>query len=127
MKTMGAAVMIAASIAAAACGGAARPGAHEPPASGSLTPVGGERWLAAVEVAPRADDLDQATTRLSDALGPALVVSPIDCFDGLPPEAGDDGYVIGALTDSAAEAERLVDEAGEQALFTASVTILCTD
>jgi hypothetical protein len=123
---------IAVSIATASCGGASGPGAPGDGAgttsgSGSPTPGGTERWLAAVEVAPRADDLDRATDRLRDVLGPALVVSPVDCFDGLPPEAGDDGYVIGALTDSAVEAQGLLEAAGEEPLFTASVTIVCPD
>jgi hypothetical protein len=84
----------------------------------------GVRWLAAVEVAQRADDLDAATQRLRDPLGEALVVSPVDCFEGLPPEAGE-GYVIGALAASSEVAEGLVAQAGEPLLFSASVTIVC--
>jgi hypothetical protein len=83
-------------------------------------------WLAAIEVAPRADDLDAITERVRDLLGPALVVSPVSCFEGLPGRAGD-GYVIGAVAGSQEEAELLVEGTGEPALFTASVTILCTD
>ena len=84
------------------------------------------RWLAVIEAAPRADDLDAITERVRDLLGPALVVSPVSCFEGLPERAGD-GYVIGAVAGSQEEAELLVEGAGEPALFTASVTILCTD
>ena len=84
------------------------------------------RWLAVIEAAPRADDLDAITERVRDLLGPALVVSPVSCFEGLPERAGD-GYVIGAVAGSQEEAERLVEGAGEPVLFTASVTILCTD
>ena len=57
----------------------------------------------------------------------ALVVSPVDCFEGLPPEAGDDGYVIGALAGSEAEAKAMIEDAGEGALFTVNVTIVCPD
>lgn len=84
------------------------------------------RWLAVIEAAPRADDLDAITERVRDPLGPALVVSPVSCFEGLPERAGD-GYVIGAVAGSQEEAELLVEGAGEPALFTAAVTILCTD
>jgi len=84
------------------------------------------RWLAVIEAAPRADDLDAITERVRDLLGPVLVVSPVSCFEGLPERAGD-GYVIGAVAGSQEEAERLVEGAGEPVLFTASVTILCTD
>jgi hypothetical protein len=84
------------------------------------------RWLGVIEVASRADDLDATTERVRDLLGPALVVSPVSCFEGLPERAGD-GYVIGAVAGSREEAELLVEEAGGPVLFTASVTILCTD
>jgi hypothetical protein len=77
-------------------------------------------------VAPLADDLDAMTARLREPLGESLVVSPADCFRGLPAEV-DDGYVIGALASSREEAQELVADAGETVLFAASVTILCTD
>jgi len=109
-------------IAMVACGG--RSGGGDPTAPAS-TPDGA-RWLAAVEVASRADDLDAATQRLREPLGEALVVSPVDCFEGMPADAGQ-GYVIGALAPSKDDAERLVAEAGEAVLFSASVTIVCPD
>lgn len=112
------------SFSVAACAGDGEPVDTSP--SPTQVPAASERWLAAVEVAPRADDLDGATERLRDLLGPALVVSPVDCFDGLPTDAGE-GYVIGAIADSDNAAELLVVEAGEPVLFTASVTILCSD
>jgi hypothetical protein len=119
------ALVAVATIAAAACGGGGggsdTSATPSPPASADAG-----RWIAVVEVAPRADDLDTATQRLREPLGTALVVSPFDCFEGLPAEAGE-GYVIGALAGSSDEAERLVVGAGEPVLFTASVTILCVD
>jgi hypothetical protein len=109
----------------AACGGGdvqpAEPGSPARPTAAAAT-----TWLAAVDVAPRADDLDAATERLKDPLGTALVVSPTDCFEGLPSDAGE-GYVIGAVGRSPEQVEGLVAEAGETVLFTAPVTILCTD
>ena len=83
--------------------------------------------LAAVEVAPRADDLDAVDPSAARALGQALVVSPVDCFEGLPSEAGD-GYLIGAVAEHpAAAAERFGPRRGRPVLFTASVTIVCPD
>jgi len=114
-------VALAVAIAVAACGGDAGGGGD--PTAGVSSPDGG-RWLAAVEVASRADDLDAATQRLREPLGEALVVSPVDCFEGLPADAGD-GYVIGALAATRQAAEGLVAEAGEQLLFSTSVTIVC--
>jgi hypothetical protein len=119
------ALVAVATIAVAACGGGG--GRSDPSSTASpRASAGGGRWIAVVEVAPRADDLDTATERLREPLGTALVVSPVDCFEGLPAEAGE-GYVIGALAGSSEEAERLVAGAGEPVLFTASVTILCVD
>lgn len=116
-----------AAFALGACGGGeADPAQPGPPAATATPSADVARWLAAVEVAPRADDLDAATERLIEPLGPALVVSPTDCFEGLPAGAGE-GYVIGAVGDSRDAVERLVTDAGEPILFTASVTILCTD
>jgi len=110
---------------AAACGRDidAAPSASDVRSTASPAP---ERWLAAVELAPLADDLDAPTERLIGPLGEALVVSPVDCFEGLPADV-DDGYVIGAVGDSKDEVEGLILDAGEQVLFSASVTILCTD
>lgn len=98
----------------------------EPNPPGATSSTLETRWLAAVDVAPRADDLDAATERLIEPLGTALVVSPVGCFEGLPTEAGD-GYLIGAVGESQGQVEQLVTDAGEQVMFTASVTILCTD
>lgn len=97
-----------------------------PPVTDTPAPPGVERWLAVIEVAPLADDLSETTERVRDRLGLALIVSPIDCIEGLPSELRS-GYVLGAVGDTAAEVERLIDDAGERALFTERVTVLCTD
>lgn len=86
----------------------------------------GETWIAVIEVAADPDDLDALTQQLLEPLGTALMVAPVDCFEGLP-EAANDGYVIGAVGDSRSEVERAVVDAGETVAFTANVTILCTD
>jgi len=111
----------------AACADTSEPGDEDPtsqtaPATGSP----GERWLAIIDVAPLADDLSATTEQLRDPLGLSLVVSPVDCFDGLPVDL-ESGYLIGAVGDSADEVERLIADAGEQAMFTGPVTIVCTD
>ncbi|MGZ8613216.1 MAG: hypothetical protein ACXWX4_00890 [Actinomycetota bacterium] len=125
MKVSVSLVSVVAAMSFGACGGGdaapAEPGSPAAPATAAEA-----RWRAAVEVAPRADALDAATERLIEPLGPALVVSPTNCFEGLPADAGE-GYVIGAVGDSQDEVERLVADAGEPILFSASVTIVCTD
>lgn len=83
-------------------------------------------WIAVIDVAPDPNDLDALTQRLVDPLGTALVVAPVDCFEGLPDPAHD-GYLIGAVGDARSDAEQRVIDAGEEVAFTAHVTILCTD
>ncbi|MEX1264795.1 MAG: hypothetical protein WEE66_12850 [Actinomycetota bacterium] len=102
------------------------PGPATPAAPTAPASVSTKRWLAVVEVAPLADDLNATTERLRDPLGLALVVSPVDCFDGLPADL-ETGYLIGAVGDSADEVEQLIADAGEQTMFSVPVTIVCTD
>ena len=125
MRGLSAVTVVALAIVIASCGGDGGGGGGGDPTTTASSPDA-VRWLAAVEVAPWADDLDAATQRLREPLGEALVVSPVDCFEGLPPEAGQ-GYVIGALAVSSEAAEGLVAEAGEPLLFIAPVTIVCPD
>jgi hypothetical protein len=93
----------------------------------SATPIAsGDRWIAVIDVASEPSDLDALTQRLRGPLGRALVVSPTDCFEGLPDRAGE-GYLIGAAGESRAGVERLVTDAGEKVAFSAKVTIVCRD
>jgi hypothetical protein len=85
-----------------------------------------ERWIAVIDVAPDPSDLDALTQQLLDQLGTALVVSPTECFEGMPDTARG-GYVIGAVGDTRSGVEGLVIDAGEEVEFSARVTILCTD
>ena len=85
-----------------------------------------ERWIAVIRVAPEPSDLDALTQQLLDPLGTALVVSPAECFEGLP-DTVLGGYLIGAVGDTRSEAEGLVLDAGEEVVFSAHVTIVCTD
>lgn len=121
-------VLLAGVVALGGC--ADRGGTADAPAASSVTaapaPPGVERWLAVIELAPLADDLSDTTERVRDRLGLALIVSPVDCIEGLPFELRS-GYVLGAVGDTAVEVEQLIGDAGEQALFTAQVRMVCTD
>ena len=96
------------------------------PSPSATPPAAEETWIAVIDVAPDPNDLDDLTQRLLDPLGTALVVTPVDCFEGLP-EPARDGYLIGAVGDTRTDVERRVVDAGEEVAFTAKVTILCTD
>ena len=120
----------------ASCGSDEAPGTSQTPVGSPTGVAPGESvspsdavvtsWLAAIAVAPLADDLDEQTASLKQALGRALVVSPESCFDGLPDQAGS-GYILGAVADSREEVVQIVAEAGAEPVFVRSVTILCTD
>jgi hypothetical protein len=85
-----------------------------------------KKWIAVVLEAPEPSDLDALTQQLMDPLGTALVVSPAECFEGLP-ETALGGYLIGAVGDTRSEAEGLILDAGEEVVFSSRVTIVCTD
>jgi hypothetical protein len=99
------------------------PSAASPSASPSTSEI---RCLAVIDVAPDPSDLDALTQRLLVPLGIALMVAPTDCFEGLPDAAGN-GYLIGAVGDSRSEVEQRVVDVGEEVVFSADVTIVCTD
>ena len=70
----------------------------------------GTLWLAVLRTADEPDALDAATTRLAPALDGALVVSPTNCFRGLPSGAGE--YLLGAAAGSREELDRIVAATG---------------
>lgn len=86
----------------------------------------GSVWVAALKLADDPDELDGDTAQLKPLLGRALIVSPSDCFQGLPPEA-DTTYLLGVVGTSSAEVDDLVAKSGRPALFTAEVRLACTD
>ena len=132
MSTRALGVALACSLALgalAACGERAEPNVEpsaEPSPMPSPPPGAVETWLAVVAVASGANDLDALTRRLLEPLGGAIMVAPVDCFEGLPPDVRN-GYLIGAVGDTRAEVERLIEDAGEEVSFSAHVVNVCTD
>jgi hypothetical protein len=117
------------------CGSA--PGGGEGPGSpadpdGSPSPkpasvsVSADRWIAVIATGDLADDLDEEAGAVRQALGPAMVVSPVACLEGLPAEAGS-GYVLGAVGSSEQEATEAVENAERAPLFVVPVTVVCID
>ena len=70
----------------------------------------GTLWLAVLRTADEPDALDAATARLAPALGGALMVSPANCFTGLPASVG--GYLLGAAAGSREELDGIVAATG---------------
>ena len=78
--------------------------------SAAPTAPQGTSWLAVLRTADEPDALDAATARLAPVLDGALVVSPTNCFAGLPSDVG--GYLLGAAAGSRAELDRIVAATG---------------
>jgi hypothetical protein len=126
------ALVLVLGLAVAGCG-SERPGPEsssaslpgtEPPVSGPQP--GGPFWLAGLAVAEDPNDLDDLKQEVEGTLGGALVVSPADCYRGLPAEAGD-GYVLGAVGADEAAAEAAAASTGNDELFVAEVTYVCPE
>jgi hypothetical protein len=98
--------------------------ATSPAPSGSAT---SRSWLAALRVARDPDALDAETAELRDVLGGSLVVSPVSCLAGLPPEVDGSDYVLGVVAPDRAELDDVVGRLDREPLFEAEVAVLCTD
>ncbi|MDP9329120.1 MAG: hypothetical protein M3P11_00500 [Actinomycetota bacterium] len=100
----------------------------DPTAMVSTTPgtPGARVWIAVFAVADDPDALDPETTELSPILGSAIRVSPVQCFHGLPPEAGT-GYVIGAVADTREGLDALVVRTGKDPMLEKEVGEFCLD
>lgn len=116
-------------IGSAACGNdpAGSPGATPRPAGSTATVAVSEGWLAVIAVDADPNGLDRQTQDLLPIAGASLVVSPIECFGGLPTAYADAGYVLGFLSEDRAVVEALLDRVGRPALFVAPVRSHCTD
>ncbi len=125
-------VVIVASLCLSAVLGACAPEVvpHAPPGSppsGSTATSSPGSWLAALRVERDPDALDADTSELSDVLGGSLVVSPVSCFRGLPPDVDPSAYVLGVVAPDRAELDDLVRLTHREPLFEAEVDVLCTD
>ena len=122
LRSRASAVAIVAGLALSLCacravpqgGGTGTPGSSRPPAasvsSPGTIPARGTLWLAVLRTSDAPDALDAATARLAPVLGGALVVSPTNCFAGLPSEL--DGYLLGAAAPSREELDGIVAATG---------------
>ena len=112
----------------AACGGASPPQTDRSPSSPGepSSPGRATTWLAIVAAEADVRDLNDETADLRDGLGHALIVSPVDCLEGLPLRAGD-GYVLGAIGTTEQQVRSLVEEVGRTPISVVPVTVICTD
>jgi hypothetical protein len=99
-----------------------------PTATVSTTPAtpGARVWIAVFAVADDPSALDRETAELSPILGSAIRVSPVQCFHGLPREAGT-GYVISAVADTREDLDALVARTGKGPMVEKEVGEFCLD
>jgi len=83
-------------------------------------------WIAVLRVAADPSDLDAETVRLAPELGPAFRASPVQCFRGLPADAGT-GYVLGVVATTKSELRSLEVRSGLAPLFETRAEELCID
>lgn len=119
----------------AACGSRSPAGPGEPPTSQPATspPAVAEpadAWVAVLDTASDPATLNAPRKAVLHELGNVLegsvVVSPVECFEGLP-EQTSDGYVLAIQRDTREEVRSLVSLLSEAPSFTGDVTIVCSD
>jgi hypothetical protein len=87
---------------------------------------GAKVWIAVFAAADDPSALDRETSQLSLILGSAIRVSPVQCFHGLPREAGT-GYVIGAVADTREDLDAIVAQTGKTPMVEKVVGEFCLD
>jgi hypothetical protein len=73
------------------------------------------------------NELDRLTQELLPIGGVAFVVSPSECFEGLPAAHVEAGYVLGFLSEDRGVVEAMLDRAERPAMFVVRVRSHCTD
>jgi len=85
-------------------------------------------WLAGFRVAD-VRDLNADTQELIDLVGSAINVSPVSCFEGIPPRYAQrpDAYILGVVADSRDRLEEVIRSTGREPLFVTRVRTACVD
>ena len=97
---------------------------------GSATPAEDgvvTEWLAVFRTATDVDELDADTTAVKAIVGGAIVVSPVNCFDGLTVDDPGTTYVLGVVAPSKEQLDALVDRVDRPTVFVGRVRTMCLD
>ena len=84
-------------------------------------------WIAVFRSVADVAKLDADTAELKDAVDGAIVVSPVDCFEGLPIDDPGATYVLGVVAPTEEQLDALVDLADRPAIFEGRVRTMCLD
>jgi hypothetical protein len=97
---------------------------------GTVTPGDGgvvTEWLAVFRTASDVEDLDEDTAAVRAIVGGAIVVSPVNCFDGLSVDDPGTTYVLGVVAPSKEQLDSLVDQVERPTVFEGEVRTMCLD
>ena len=90
-----------------------------------------DMWVAVLGVADTPGTLSEGreaiVRELGDALEGAVVISPVACLEGLPPDETGDSYVLAIQQSSRAEVRALASQTSKEPRFVGPVRLICTD
>jgi hypothetical protein len=84
-------------------------------------------WLAVFRTATDVQELDADTTTLKAIVEGAIVVSPVNCFDGLSVDDPGTTYVLGVVAPTREQLEALVEQVDRPTVFVGRVRTMCLD
>jgi hypothetical protein len=84
-------------------------------------------WLAVFRTATDVQELDADTAAVKAIAGGAIVVSPVNCFDGLSVDDPGTTYILGVVAPSSEELDALVEQVGRPTVFVGRVRTMCLD
>lgn len=84
-------------------------------------------WLAVFRTATDVQALDADTAAVKAIVGGAIVVSPVNCFEGLTVDDPGTTYVLGVVAPSKEQLDALVERVGRTAVFVGRVRTMCLD
>jgi len=99
--------------------------------SGGTVTAGDEgvvtEWLAVFSTATDVEALDADTAAVKAIVGGAIVVSPVNCFDGLTVDDPGTTYVLGVVAPSREQLNALVEQVDRPTVFVGRVRTMCLD
>jgi hypothetical protein len=99
--------------------------------SGGTAPSGDQgvvtEWLAVFRTVDDVKELEADTADVKAIVGGAIVVSPVNCFEGMTIDDPGATYILGVVAPTDHELGRLVDEVGRATIFEGEVRTMCID
>ena len=84
-------------------------------------------WLAVFRTATDVGELDADTAAIKAIVGGAIVVSPVNCFEGLPFDDPGSTYLLGVVAPSPEQLDELLEQVARPTVFEGQVRTMCLD